>query len=168
MSFKKPLLIGIAVAVLVVAAGNIIIDRYYRAKYAIFQDHPELFDAIKDETERLMSQQEGLSDTGVTILYSTGGNASVDRFHDMVSLSLQNKIRELDGWSDRKLSILRYSKQDGTSLIQFLFDWESAYGNPYHIVYCESRDVLENAYAKEHIKYVLDKLKGNWYGLALN
>jgi hypothetical protein len=167
MSFKKILLIGIAAAVLVVAAWFVFTDRYYRAKYDIFKEHPQLFEAVKDEAERLMSKQEGRSDTGVTILYDTGGNASADYYDEVVNASLKNKIQELDVLSEGKLSILRYSKQGGESLIQFLFDWESAYGNPYNIVYCESRDRLVNDYDSEHIEYVLDKLKGNWYGIAL-
>jgi hypothetical protein len=166
MRFKK-LLIGLAVVLLVVAAGYVFTDRYYRAKYDIFKEHHELFEAVKDEAELLMSKQEGGSDTGVTILYATGGNASVDSFDDVVDASLQSKIRELDVLSEGKLSILRYSRQGGESLIQFLFDWESAYGNPYHIVYCKSRDILVNDYDREHIDYVLDKLKDNWYGIAL-
>lgn len=164
---NKPLLIGIAVAVLVVAAGYIITDKYDRAKYDIFKEHPELFEAVKDEAERLMRKQEGRSDTGVTILYSTGGNASVDYFDDVVNARLQSMIHELEVLSEGKLSILRYSKQGGKSLIQFLFDWESAYGNPYHIVYSESRNILVNDYDSEHIEYVLDKLRDKWYGIAL-
>jgi hypothetical protein len=114
-----------------------------------------------------MSKQEGRSDTGVTILYDTGGNASADYYDEVVNASLKNKIQELDVLSEGKLSILRYSKQDGQSLIQFLFDWESAYGKPYDIVYCESRDILVNDYDSDTTEYVLDKLKGNWYGMAL-
>ncbi|MCL6606374.1 MAG: hypothetical protein K6T94_26195 [Paenibacillus sp.] len=168
MSFKK-LFIGLAVVVLVVAAGYIFTDMYYKAKYDIFKEHHELFEAVKDEAELIMSKQEGGSDTdtGVTILYATGGNASVDSFDDVVSASLQSKIRELDVLSEGKLSILRYSKHGGESLIQFLFDWESAYGDPYHIVYCGNRDILVKDYESEHIEYVLDKLKDNWYGIAL-
>lgn len=166
MSLKK-LFIGLAVVVLVVATGYVFSDMYYRAKYDIFKEHYELFEAVKDEAEHLMNKQEEGSDTGVTILYNTGGNASIDSFDEVVNPSLQSKIRELDVLSEGKLSILRYSKQGGESLIQFLFDWESAYGNPYHIVYCESRDILVNDYDSEHIEYVLDKLKDNWYGIAL-
>ncbi|MBQ4901176.1 hypothetical protein KB559_20235 [Paenibacillus sp. Marseille-P2973] len=166
MSFKK-IFIGLAVVVLVVAAGYVFSDMYYKAKYDIFKEHHELFEAVKDETELLMNKQEEAGDTGVTILYNTGGNASIDSFDEVVNPSLQNKIQELDVLSEGKLSILRYSKQGGESLIQFLFDWESAYGDPYHIVYCESRDILVNDYDSEHMEYVLDKLKDNWYGIAL-
>ncbi|NOU79943.1 hypothetical protein GC101_13785 [Paenibacillus sp. LMG 31459] len=167
MSFKKLLFIGSAAIVLIVAAGYVFTDMYYRAKYDIFKEHSPLFEAVKDEAERLMSKQEGRNDTGVTILYDNGGNASVDYFDEIVNASLQSKLRELDVLSEGKLSILRYSKQDGQSLIQFLFDWESAYGKPYDIVYCESRDILVNDYDSDTTEYVLDKLKGNWYGMAL-
>jgi hypothetical protein len=48
-----------------------------------------------------------------------------------------------------------------------MFNWERANGEPYHIVYSESRDTLVRTYDKEPVKYVLHKLKlKNWYGVA--
>ncbi|MEI2393809.1 MULTISPECIES: hypothetical protein [Paenibacillus] len=46
MSFKKLFLIGIAVAVWVVATGYLFTDMYYRAKYDIFKEHSQLFEIL--------------------------------------------------------------------------------------------------------------------------
>jgi hypothetical protein len=110
---------------------------------------------------------ENPRENGVATLYLTGGNASIDYFDDRVTTSLQRNIRELDGWSERKLSMVWYNVQEGKRLVQFMFNWERANGEPYHIVYSESRDTLVRTYDKEPVKYVLHKLKlKNWYGVA--
>jgi hypothetical protein len=132
-----------------------------------------LFVAIQEEAEQVMSGDangaagENPRENGVATLYLTGGNASIDYFDDRVTTSLQRNIRELDGWSERKLSMVWYNVQEGKRLVQFMFNWERANGEPYHIVYSESRDTLVRTYDKEPVKYVLHKLKvKNWYGVA--
>ncbi len=168
MGFRKRLLIALAVTALVVAAGFIGTRGHNSGKFEIYRQHPELFQAIQVEAKRAMSNPGSGDGTGVTILYSTGGSASVDSFHEAVDEGMKSKLLELDRLSEGRLSILRYSKQEGKSLLQFLFDWESAYGRPYHIVYSENRSILAAAYEKEHIRYTLDKLGENWYGLTLD
>lgn len=169
MGFQKRLLLGLAAAALVAAAGYLGARGHHGGKFEMYKQHPELFQAIRAEAERTMGKPgSGGGGTGVTILYSTGGSASVDSFHKAVDEGMKNKLLELDSLSEGKLSILRYSKQEGNSLLQFIFDWESAYGRPYHIVYSGNRSILAAAYEKEHISYTLKQLGENWYGLTLD
>lgn len=169
MGLQKRLLIALAVAALVVAAGYLGARGHNSGKFEIHRQHPELFQAIQAEAERTMGKPESGGDgTGVTILYSTGGSASADSFHEAVDEGMKSKLQELDRLSEGKLSILRYSKQEGNSLLQFIFDWESAYGRPYHIVYSGNRSILAAAYDKEHVSYTLKQLGDNWYGLTLD
>lgn len=168
MGFHKRLLLGVAAIALVAAAGYLGTRGHNSGKFELYKQHPELFQAIQAEAERAMSEPGSGGGTGDTILYSTGGSASVDFFHDAVDEGMKSKLLELDRLSEGKLSILRYSKQEEKSLLQFIFDWESAYGRPYHIVYSENRSILAAAYEKEHIPYTLKQLGENWYGLTLD
>lgn len=173
MSVRKRILVGVALVVVLATAGYIVSAGYGRPTDPLFTQHSELFVAIQEEAEQVMSgdasgdADENPREKGVTTLYSSGGNASVDHFDDRVTASLQRNLRELDERSERKLSMVWYNVQEGKGLVQFIFDWESAYGKPYHIVYCESRDMLVRTYDKEPVKYVLHKLKlKNWYRVA--
>lgn len=49
-------------------------------------------------------------------------------------------------------------------LISFVFDWERAYRDTYHIVYCESRDVVESLYDCMEVEYDLNELCEGWCG----
>lgn len=167
MGRSKNVLVGIAVALILVAAGLVISYNNSKEKYDIFQDHRELFEAVKDEAELLMSSLDNRSDIGNTFLYSNNGNATAHQFHDGVNASLQGKVRQIAALSEDKLNFLRYSRQDGKSFIRFVFDWEGENGNTYHIVYCESQDVVEIAYEEEPVKYKLDKLADGWYGIEI-
>lgn len=169
MSVRTRILAGVALVVLLVLAWFRVSEGDDRTIHTLFTQHTELFVAIQEEAEQVMSGDAGENPrkNGVTTLYSTGGNASVDQFDDRMTTSLKRNLRELDGWSERKLSMVWYNVQEGKRLVQFIFDWESAYGKPYHIVYSESRDILVHTYDKEPVKYVLHKLKlENWYRVA--
>jgi hypothetical protein len=168
MGFRKRFHIALAAAALVAAAGYLGARGHNGGKFEMYKQHPELFQAIQAEVERAMSKPGSVGGTGVTILYSTGGSASVDSYHEAVDGGMKSKLLELDRLSEGRLSILRHSKQEGNSLLQFIFDWESAYGRPYHIVYSENRSILAAAYEKEHIPYTLKQLGENWYGLTLD
>lgn len=168
MNRRKLALFGGIVAVVVVVVTGIIINYIHsEAKYEIFKDHRELFQAVKDEAVLLMSEQGDRNEIGDTFLYSNGGNAAADQFYDVMSMSLQDKIQQIALLSEDKLSFLRYSKQEGESFLRFVFDWERVYGNTYHIVYCESRDRVKKAYDEEPVKYVLDELGEGWYGIKI-
>lgn len=172
MSVRTRILAGVALVGLLALAWFRVSDGDDRTIHTLFTQHTELFVAIQEEAEQVMSgdtsgdADENPRKNGMTILYSTGGNASVDHFDDRVTTSLQRNLRELDERSERKLSMVWYNVQEGEELVQFMFDWESAYGKPYHIVYSESRDTLVRTYDKEPVKYVLHKLEENWYGVA--
>lgn len=166
-SRRTTALYGLGVAAIIVVAGLVINEVHSRAKYSIFVDHRELFEAVKDEAERLVSHLDDLEESGVTILYRNGGNANIDQFHDMMSDSLHNKIQQITALSGYRLTFLKYNKQEGTSYISFVFDWEMAYGDSYHIVYCKSQSEIVKVYESESFDYVLDKLDEDWFGIGL-
>lgn len=168
MSRRKFALFGLAAAVLVVAVGLLI--SYYghsKTQYAIFAKNRELFEAVREETEHLVGEQDDLQNIGDIFLFTNGGNAAIDQFHESVSSSLQGKIQQIVALSGDDLSFLRYSKQDGKSFLRFVFDWERTDGGTYHIVYCESRDMVKKLYDGEPVGYVLDELGEGWYGIRI-
>ncbi len=167
---KRTLFRVIAAVVIVVVAGFVINYIHSEAEYDIFKDHRELFEAVKNEAELLVGDQadHGKRDNiGNIFLYTHGGNAAADQFYDVMSASLQGKIQQIAVLSGDELSFLRYSKQEGKSLFRFVFDWERVYGNTYHIVYCESRDMVEKIYDGEPAEYVLHELDEGWYGIRI-
>lgn len=163
MSRRKIVLFGMAVFLMIVAAGFVINRVHSQAKYDIFKEHRELFKAAKNEAEHVMGNSNERGDIKNTFLYSS----NEDQFHDNVSASLQEKIRQIAGLSEDKLSFVRYSKQEGKTFIRFVFDWERDYGDTYHIVYGESQDMVEKAYDEEPVAYVLHKLEDSWYGIGI-
>lgn len=170
MSRRRIVLFGIAVIVMIVAAG-LVIHLITKAKYDIFEDHHELFEAVKDEAEQLVSNQDGQGDIENIFLYSYGGNAAANQFHDVVTDSLQGKIQQITALSKDKLYFLRYSRHDGKSIIRFVFNWEREYRDTYHIVYCESYDEVVRDYDREPngdpVEYDLVKLGDGWYGIRI-
>ena len=167
MNRRKLILVGIAVTVMLMAAGLVINNNHSKGKYDIFADHRGLFEAVKDEAGLYMSNLDNRSDIGNTFLYSNNGNAVDYQFHDGVDASLQDKVRQIIALSEDKLNFLRYSRQDGKDFIRFVFDWEGENGNTYHIVYCESQSMVERAYEEEPVKYVLDRLDEGWFGIEI-
>ncbi|AIQ33072.1 hypothetical protein P40081_36925 [Paenibacillus sp. FSL P4-0081] len=167
MGRTKNVFVGIAVILMLVAAGLIISYNNPKAKYEIYQDHRELFAAVKDETELLMTSLDNRSDIGNTFIYSNNGNAVGHQFLDGANADLQDKVGQIIAVSEDKLNFLRYSRQDGKSLLRFVFDWEGENGNTYHIVYCDSQDLVEKAYNEEPANYKLDQLADGWYGIEI-
>lgn len=159
--------IGIAAAVIIVALGVIINYNHSSAKYNIYRDHRELFEAVKDETELLMTSRDNRSDIGNTFIYSNNGNAVGHQFLDGVDADLQGKVGQIIAVSEDKLNFLRYSRQNGKSLLRFVFDWEGENGDTYHIVYCDSQDLVEKAYSEEPVNYKLHTLADGWYGVEI-
>lgn len=167
MGRSKNVLVGIAVILMLVAAGLIISYNNSKAKYEVYQDHRELFGSVKEETELLMTSLDNRSDIGNTFVYSNNGNAVGHQFLDGVNAGLQGNVQQIIAVSEDKLNFLRYSRQNGKSLLRFVFDWEGENGNTYHIVYCDSQDLVEKAYNEEPVNYKLDKLADGWYGIEL-
>ncbi|AIQ61635.1 hypothetical protein [Paenibacillus borealis] len=167
MGRTRIVFMGIAAAVIIVALGVIIKYNHSSAKYDIYRDHRELFAAVKEETELLMASLDNRSDIGNTFIYSNNGNAVGHQFLDGANESLQGKVGQIIALSEDKLNFVRYNRQDGKSLIRFVFDWEGEHGNTYHIVYCDSQDLAEKAYSEEPVKYKLDKLADGWYGIEI-
>lgn len=167
MSRRRFVLYSLAAAIILVVAGFVITYNSSKAKYDIFLNHRELFEAVRDESEQLMDKLDNRSDIGNTFLYSVNGNAAAHQFHDSVNANLQAQIRKIAAMTEDKLNFLRYSRLNGKSFLRFVFDWEAEYGNTYHIVYCESRDVVERAYQEEPVKYVLRDLDDGWYGIEI-
>ncbi|MEK4325484.1 hypothetical protein MKX70_06375 [Paenibacillus sp. FSL R7-0312] len=167
MGRTRIVFIGIAAAVIIVALGVIINYNHSSAKYDIYRDHRELFEAVKEETELLMTSLDNRSDIGNTFIYSNNGNAVGHQFLDGANAGLQGNIQQIIEVSEDKLNFLRYSRQDGKSLLRFVFDWEGEKGNTYHIVYCDSQDLVEKAYSEEPANYKLDTLADGWYGIEI-
>jgi hypothetical protein len=135
--------------------------------YHIFEDQPGLFDAVKDEVDGIERSKLGYqSNNGDIFLYKNGGNAAPDLFHPEVSTNLQGKIQQINELSGDKLSQIRYVESDGRRLISFVFDWERAYGDTYHIVYCKSQDEIGKSF-DENVIYDLKQLDGDWYGTRI-
>lgn len=136
--------------------------------YQVFKDQHELFEEVKDEVEGMGEKKlEYKSDSGDIFLFRNGGNAAPDQFHDEVSDNLLSNIEQINELSGDKLDQLRYAQRDGEMLISFVFDWERAYGDTFHIVYCESRDVVEGLYDDMEVEYDLKDLGEGWYGTRL-
>jgi hypothetical protein len=123
---------------------------------------------VKDEVEGIEENELGSQSNSEDIfLYTKGGNAAPDQFHDEVSTSLQDKIKQINELSGNKLDHLRYAENDGKIYISFIFDWERAYGDTYHIVYCKSREGLVKLYNDKNVKYDLKELDDDWYGTRI-
>ncbi|AIQ44361.1 hypothetical protein MKZ24_05310 [Paenibacillus sp. FSL R7-0297] len=167
MGRTRIVFIGIAAAVIIVALGVIINYNHSSAKYDIYRDHRELFEAVKEETELLMTSLDNRSDIGNTFIYSNNGNAVGHQFLDGANAGLQGNVQQIIEVSEDKLNFVRYSRQDGKSLLRFVFDWEGEKGNTYHIVYCDSQDLVEKAYSEEPANYKLDTLADGWYGIEI-
>lgn len=84
-----------------------------------------------------------------------------------MNTGLQDKIKQLASLSGDSLDFVRYSRQDGKPLLRFIFDWEREHGPTYHIVYCTSQSMVEQAYAAEPVKYKLTSLGDSWYGIEI-
>jgi hypothetical protein len=164
-------IIGFSIAVLVVFAAIWLVITYMNSKgeyYHVFEDQGELFKAVKDEVESIEDSKLGYqSNFGEIFLYRNGGNVAPDQFHDEVSASLRGKIEQINELSGNKLNHLRYAENDGKILISFIFDWERAYGDTYHIVYCKSRDGVVKLYNDKNVKYDLNELDDDWYGTRI-
>lgn len=167
MGRTRIVFIGIAAAVIIVALGVIINYNHSSAKYDIYRDHRELFEAVKEETELLMTSLDNRSDIGNTFIYSNNGNAVGHQFLDGANAGLQGNVQQIIEVSEDKLNFVRYSRQDGKSLLRSVFDWEGEKGNTYHIVYCDSQDLVEKAYSEEPANYKLDTLADGWYGIEI-
>ena len=136
--------------------------------YQVFKDQRELFKEVKDEVEGMEEKKLGYeSDSGDIFLFRNGGNAAPDQLHNEGSDNLMSNIEQINDLSGGKLDQLRYVQSDGEMLISFVFDWERAYGDTYHIVYCESRDVVEGLYDDMEIEYDLKELGEGWYGIRV-
>ena len=157
----------IAVLLVFVAVCLVVVYMNSRVEYyQVFKDQRELFKEMKDEVEGMGEKKLGYgSDSGDIFLFRNGGNAAPDQFHDEVSDNLLSNIEQMNELSGDTLDQLRYSQSDGEMLISFVFDWERTYGNTYHIVYCESRDVVEGLYDDMEVEYDLKELGEGWYGI---
>ncbi|OMF92250.1 hypothetical protein BK146_19765 [Paenibacillus sp. FSL R7-0333] len=146
--------------------GSIIGYDSSKAKYKLFREHRAQFDAVKTEALLLMDSLDERSDVGNTFIYSNNGNTT-SPFHDSVNTEMQDKIAQIAAWSGDSLDFVRYSRQDGKPLLRFIFDWEREHGPTYHIVYCASQSMVEQAYAAEPVKYKLTPLADGWYGIEI-
>jgi hypothetical protein len=136
--------------------------------YQVFEDRRELFDAVKDEVERIEKSKLGYKrDSGDIFLYRNGGNAAPNQFHDEVSKSLRANIEQINKLSGDKLDHLRYAESDGEVLIRFIFDWERAYGDTYHIMYGKNRDGVLKVYDDRDVNVELTELDKSWYGTRI-
>ncbi|WNS42324.1 hypothetical protein [Paenibacillus sp. MMS20-IR301] len=167
MGRSRNVLVGIAVTLILAAAALVVSYNNSKAKYDVFREHSGLFEAVKDGTGLLMTRLDNRSDISNTFIYSNNGNAIGHQFLEGVGAGLQGKVQQIIASSADKLNFVRYSRQDGKSLIRFVFDWEGENGNTYHIVYCDSRDLVEKTYSEEAVKYGLDKLADGWYGIEI-
>ncbi|ETT77111.1 hypothetical protein C173_04706 [Paenibacillus sp. FSL R7-277] len=166
MSRRTRILLGITIILLLAAAGFIIGYDSSKMKYELFREHRAQFEAVKAETRLLMDNLDERSNIGNTFIYSNNRNTT-SPFHDSVNTELQDKIRQIAAWSGDSLDFVRYSKQDGKPLLRFIFDWEREHGATYHIVYCGSQSMMEQAYATEPVKYKLTPLADGWYGIEI-
>lgn len=165
MSVRTRVLLGITVILMLAGIGSIIgYDSSKEAKYKLFREHRAQFAAVKTEALLLMDSLDERSDIGNTFIYSDN---AVPPFHDSMNTELQDKIRQLAAWSGDSLDFVRYSRQDGKPLLRFIFDWEREHGPTYHIVYCASQSMVEQAYAAEPVKYKLTSLADGWYGIEI-
>lgn len=144
--------------------GSIIGYDSSKAKYKLFREHRAQFDAVKTEALLLMDSLDERSDIWNTFIYSDN---AVPPFHDSMNTKLQDNIRQIAAWSGDSLDFVRYSRQDGKPLLRFIFDWEREHGPTYHIVYCASQSMVEQAYAAEPVKYKLTLLADGWYGIEI-
>lgn len=167
MSRRTRIFLGMTIILILAAAG--FITRYdpSKAKYEIFREHRGQFEAVKSETLLLMDSLDERSNIGNTFIYSNNGNAAAPQLHESMNRGLQDKIRQLASWSRDSLDFVRYSRQDGQALLRFIFDWEREHGPTYHIVYCASQSMVEQAYAAEPVKYKLTLLADGWYGIEI-
>jgi hypothetical protein len=160
-------IIGWGIPVLVVFVAVWLVIAYLNPSveyYQVFEDERELFDAVKDEVKSMEVGKLGYqSDSGDIFLYRSGGNAAPDQFHDEVSSSLRDSIEQINEFSGDKLDQLRYAEGEGEMLISFVFDWERAYGDTYHIVYGDSREAVEKLY--DDVNDDLKVLDDNWFGI---
>lgn len=130
--------------------------------YHLFEDQPEVFEAVKDEVGHFDKSKIGYeSNTWDCLLYNP------NQFHDEVRPSLRNKIMQINELSGGDLSKLRYHESDGKTLIIFTFDWERVDGDTYHIVYSENRDGVESYYNDRNVQYDLIELDDDWYGTRI-
>ncbi|MEK4519440.1 hypothetical protein NSS64_29640 [Paenibacillus sp. FSL H8-0122] len=166
MSRRTRIFIGMTLILLLAAAGFIIRYDPSGAKYELFHEHSGQFEAVKSETLLLMDSLDERSDIGNTFIYSNNGNTT-SPFHDSVNTEMQDKIGQIAAWSGDSLDFVRYSRQDGKPLLRFVFDWEREHGPTYHIVYCASQSMVEQAYAAEPVKYKLTPLADGWYGIEI-
>lgn len=166
LSRRTRILLGITIILLLAAAGFIIGYDSSKMKYELFREHRAQFEAVKAETRLLMDNLDERSNIGNTFIYSNNRNTT-SPFHDSVNTELQDKIRQIAAWSGDSLDFVRYSKQDGKPLLRFIFDWEREHGATYHIVYCGSQSMMEQAYATEPVKYKLTPLADGWYGIEI-
>lgn len=131
-----------------------------------------MFEEVKKETIRLASDHHYINEP---FLFKYGGYFAENQFHDDVDENLQNKIKQVLLLSEDKLNFIRYEKYDNKHFVSFIFDWERAYGNAYHIVYCESYDTVKRFYDETRIEYghefkteyELVKLDVGWYGIMI-
>lgn len=164
MSVRTRVLLGITVILMLAGIGSIIGYDSSKAKYKLFREHRAQFDAVKTEALLLMDSLDERSHIGNTFIYSDN---AVPPFHDSMNTKLQDNIRQLAAWSGDSLDFVRYSRQDGKPLLRFIFDWEREHGPTYHIVYCASQSMVEQAYAAEPVKYKLTLLADGWYGIEI-
>ncbi|WP_339221147.1 hypothetical protein [Paenibacillus sp. FSL H8-0332] len=164
MSVRTRVLLGITVILMLAGIGSIIGYDSSKAKYKLFREHRAQFDAVKTEALLLMDSLDERSDIGNTFIYSDN---AVPPFHDSMNTKLQDNIRQIAAWSGDSLDFVRYSRQDGKPLLRFIFDWEREHGPTYHIVYCVSQSMVEQAYAAEPVKYKLTLLADGWYGIEI-
>ncbi|MFC6647848.1 hypothetical protein [Paenibacillus rhizoplanae] len=164
MSVRTRVLLGITVILMLAGIVSIIGYDSSKAKYKLFREHRAQFDAVKTEALLLMDSLDERSDIGNTFIYSDN---AVPPFHDSMNTKLQDNIRQIAAWSGDSLDFVRYSRQDGKPLLRFIFDWEREHGPTYHIVYCASQSMVEQAYAAEPVKYKLTLLADGWYGIEI-
>jgi hypothetical protein len=159
-------IIGFSVAVLVIFVVIWLVMTYMNSTveyYHVFKEQRELFEVVKDEVEdSVLMYQRNYGDGH---LYRNGGNAAPDQFKDEVSAILQKRIKQINKFSGNKLDHLKYAESDGEVLISFIFDWERAYGDTYHIVYCKSRGRIVQFYNDRKVKFHLKDLEDDWYGI---
>lgn len=169
MVLRKIIQFSTAVLVVFVSIWLVVVYRNSTVEYyQVFEDQRELFEAMKAEVESIDDSILGYqSNSGDIFLYSNGGNATPDHFHHEVNASLRGRIKQIKKLSENKLDQLRYSESGGQILIIFIFDWERAYGDTYHIVYSKSRDGVVRLYQANKVKYDLKELDDDWYGIRI-
>lgn len=159
------IIVGIAVIVSLWAMLLILNFDGSKAEFAIFKDHSDRFEAIKNNTLSLASDGRFTEDT---FIFENGGNVSQDRFHTDVDIQLQNNINELVALSNGEFTFLRYAHYAGEHVLRFVFNWERAHGgHTYHFVYCASEEVIRSIYNLDMSSYELYKLGDAWYGIMM-